>query len=87
VVASEATLILPDVVESEEFANDRFFLENGVRFYAGVPLKGPDGTVIGVLALLDDKPRDFTEVDREKLELEALKLMTRLNQLTRAEIA
>ena len=52
-----------------------------------MPLKGPDGTVIGVLALLDDKPRDFTEVDREKLELEALKLMTRLNQLTRAEIA
>jgi predicted PurR-regulated permease PerM len=87
VAASGSAVIIPDVAASETFANDRFFLENGVRFYAGVPLRGPDGNTIGVLALLDDKPRDFTGPETENLELEAIKLMGRLNKLAKVEVA
>lgn len=85
VVTSGAALVIPDVAASTEFANDRFFLENGVRFYAGVPLEGPDGTTIGVLALLDHEAREFSDAQRETLELEALRLAVRLQKLVGVE--
>lgn len=87
VVATDAAVVVPDVAASQKFANDRFFLENGVRFYAGVPLRGPDNSTIGVLALLDDKPREFTGPETENLELEAIKLMAQLNKLVKVEAA
>jgi predicted PurR-regulated permease PerM len=87
VVTSGSAVVVPDVSSSENFANDRFFLENGVRFFAGVPLYGPDGSTIGALALLDQKPRDFTTPDIENLELEALRLMVRLHKMAKIEAA
>lgn len=33
---------------------------NGIRFYVGIPLKSPDGFLIGTLCLLDYKPRKFS---------------------------
>jgi len=85
VIETEAFIVVPDVAKSVEFANDTFLLENGVRFYAGAPLYGPDGTVIGALALLDHKPRVFSDEDREKLELEALKLMVQIGNIANTE--
>ncbi|WP_157959664.1 AI-2E family transporter [Devosia submarina] len=85
VVASGEALVVSDVAESTEFANDRFFLENGVRFYAGVPLEGPDGTKIGALALLDHQAREFSDAEREKLKIEALRLAVRLQKLAGVE--
>jgi GAF domain-containing protein len=87
VVSGGAPLVVPDIAASAEFANDRFFLENGVRFYAGVPLQGPDGTIIGALALLDHQPRAFSDAEREQLELEALRLMVRLEKLVSVQAA
>lgn len=87
VVSSAAPVVISDVAASPEYANDRFFLENGVRFYAGVPLQGPDGGIIGTLALLDHQPRAFSDLDREQLELEALRLMVRLEKLIKVEAA
>lgn len=84
---TQAPIIAADVAANAKFSNDRFFLENGVRFYAGVPLYGPDGTTIGVLALLDHKPRVFSEADKEKLELEALKLMVEMSHIAGVEAA
>jgi GAF domain-containing protein len=87
VVTTGAALVVPDVAEDTDYANDRFFLENGVRFYAGVPVQGPDGTTIGALALLDHEARPFSDEDREKLELEALRLMVRLQKLVEVQAA
>lgn len=85
VIETSAFVVVPDVAKSAEFSNDTFLLENGVRFYAGAPLYGPDGTVIGALALLDHKPRAFSDEDREKLELEALKLMVQIGSIAKTE--
>lgn len=87
VVSSGAPVVVPDLAVSVEFSNDRFFLENGVRFYAGVPLRGPDSSIIGTLALLDHQPRAFSNAEREQLELEALKLMDRLEKLVSVQAA
>ncbi|MDB5473344.1 MAG: family transporter, partial [Devosia sp.] len=85
VIAGNAPLVVPDVAASKEFANDRFLLENGVRFYAGVPLHGPDGAIIGALALLDHNPRPFSDANRENLEFEAVKLMGKIGRLAKLE--
>jgi predicted PurR-regulated permease PerM/GAF domain-containing protein len=87
VVTTGERLVVPDVAADAELANDRFFLENGVRFYAGVPVQGPDGTTIGVLALLDHEARDFTDQDAEKLELEAVRLAAKLQKLVSVQAA
>jgi len=84
VIDHTETIIIPDVAASKDFANDEFLLENGVRFYAGVPLLGPDGTPIGALALLDHMPREFEAVDIDALELQALKLMIIIAELQAA---
>lgn len=37
-----------------------------IRFYAGYPLAAPDGSRIGTLCIIDDKPRD---ISNEQLQL------------------
>lgn len=39
----------------------------GIRFYAGHPLEGPDGSVVGTLSLLDRVPRDLDLEQRRAL--------------------
>ena len=81
VIDENAPIFIPSVADSEAFANDPFLLENGVRFYAGVPLLGPDGRAIGALALLDHQARDFSKEDQDRLELQALRLMVEVTQM------
>jgi len=85
VIDTGLAVIVPNVAADKRFENDPFLLENGVRFFAGVPLLGPDGEAIGALVLLDHEPRQFTETDRERLELQALKLMVTLAPSTQAQ--
>lgn len=40
----------------------------GLRFYAGAPLRTPDGFIIGTLCLVDKQPRHFSDNDREILQ-------------------
>jgi GAF domain-containing protein len=80
VIDTKKAVVVPNVAIDPLFANDPFLLENGVRFFVGVPLLGPDGEAIGSLALLDHDPREFTDGDRERLELQALRLMVKLGR-------
>lgn len=72
---NESTLVVPDTAEDERFANDPFLKEKGIRFYAGAPLKSQDGTVIGSLCVLDTRPRQVTEQQREVLTTVANSVM------------
>lgn len=51
-------VIINDLAEDDALYN-RSYIKDGPkwRFYAGVPLKSPDGAVIGALCILDDKVR------------------------------
>ena len=61
-----------------------------VRFYAGAPLRGPSGHVIGSFCLLDTRPRNnFSDKDRANLKLLAGLALDRfeLRRLERARVA
>lgn len=50
----------------------------GVRFYAGVPLSAPNGQPIGTLCVMDDKPRNLTNLQRRTLRTLAKQVMSEL---------
>jgi GAF domain-containing protein len=60
VVARNDVLVVEDVSKDPRFANNPFLLENGIRFYAGAPLRTSSGFPIGSLCVIDTKPRRFT---------------------------
>ena len=76
VVFSDSTLILTDTAEDKCFANDPFLKDKGIRFYAGAPLKAHDGEVMGSLCVLDTRPRQITEEQKETLTSVANAVMT-----------
>ncbi|KAI7285980.1 hypothetical protein KC345_g1466 [Hortaea werneckii] len=55
---SEHWCIVSDVTERPEY-QERAFAQRAseLRFYCSVPLRGPNGTVLGALSIMDDKPR------------------------------
>ena len=60
IVESEG-LVVPNAAEDARFADNPFVSgEFHLRFYAGVPLRGPNGKAIGALGLVDTKPREFS---------------------------
>jgi GAF domain-containing protein len=42
--------------------------EFGLEFYAGVPLRTPDGYNLGTFCILDTEPREFNDEDTKVLE-------------------
>lgn len=53
--------------------------EHGVRFYAGVPLAGPGGYMMGTLCVADVVPRQLTAAQVTALEVLASQLLTRID--------
>jgi diguanylate cyclase (GGDEF)-like protein len=55
-------LVVPDTLDDERFAENPFVTgAPGIRFYAGVPLRTPEGHAIGTFCAMDTKPRSFGE--------------------------
>lgn len=53
-------LIVLDTTKDPRFDTHPYVLvENGVRFYAGIPLETRDGNNVGTLCLVDTEPREF----------------------------
>jgi GAF domain-containing protein len=59
--------------------------ERGLRFYAGVPLRGPNGFPIGTLTILDTKPREITSQEQDLLEMIAGDVMEQIKRRRVAE--
>ncbi|MDO4724918.1 MAG: AI-2E family transporter [Comamonadaceae bacterium] len=76
-------LVVEDVQHDPRFARNPALREQGIRFYAGVPLRARRGEVIGTLCLMDDEPHDEEELDLQLLELMAGELMGQVRKLAR----
>ena len=61
--------VVPDAVtDPRTLANPLVAGEFGLQFYAGVPLRTPDGYNLGTFCILDREPREFTAEDVRALE-------------------
>ncbi|HSU54481.1 MAG TPA: AI-2E family transporter [Candidatus Dormibacteraeota bacterium] len=87
VIAKDEVLIVRDLARDPRFANNPFVKENGLRFYAGVPLRGPNGFPIGSLCILDTKPREMTRQEQELLKMIAGDVMDQIKRRPVAEAA
>jgi diguanylate cyclase (GGDEF)-like protein len=59
--------IVPDATKDERFSSMPLVAGGVFRFYAGAPISTGDGLRIGSLCVLDDKPRDLSEAQKEAL--------------------
>jgi predicted PurR-regulated permease PerM/GAF domain-containing protein len=66
-VFTDSICVVTDTAEDEQFSCDPFLKDQGIRFYAGSQLKSHDGTVVGSICVLDTRPRQITEKQREIL--------------------
>ena len=85
VIANDEVLIVRDLTRDPRFANNPFVKERGLRFYAGVPLRGPNGFPIGTLTILDTKPREVTRQEQELLKMIAGDVMEQIKRRPVAE--
>jgi GAF domain-containing protein len=78
VIRGDGAVVLPDAAADARFRdNPRVGGEDGVRFYAGVPLVMRDGSKLGTLCVLDTVPHDGLDDD-------ALETLQRLARRTMA---
>jgi len=73
-ILQDEALIIPDARKDLRFAGNPMVIGDPfVRFYAGQPLRSPEGLKVGTLCIVDQKPRVFTPHEYELLhELTAL---------------
>ena len=73
-------LIINDVENNEEISS-RLSTEDKkkIKFYAGAPLKSPEGYNLGALCIIDNKPRHLTKFQKESLQVLADEVMARLH--------
>ena len=81
VVEAEAPLVVENFLATEEFSNQYFCVNYGVRFYAGAPLATSDGHAVGTLCLLDAEPKEFGEEQMRMLRAFARAAVGRLEVL------
>jgi len=68
VVIDEAPLVVDDARAHPLLADNPSVTEDGVVTYLGVPLRGPDGEVLGALCAVDEQPREWTDGDRAAMD-------------------
>lgn len=79
VVEDDAPLVVDDASEDDRFADHPARTELEVAAYCGVPMRTPDGQVLGSFCVIDRAPRDWTDDEVE--------LVGDLGALAAAELA
>ena len=79
-ILESAPFVVNDALLDERFADNPVVIgEPNVRFYAGIPLHGPDGARVGALCVVDMRPR--------RLNAAQLKMLQDLARLVEEELA
>lgn len=87
-INQQDVMVVRDATKDERFHDNPLVIgKANVRFYAGVPLRSPDGLALGALCVLDDKPHpEFSEEDKQRLQ-ELAKMASDRLELRRVEVA
>ena len=69
-IAASGVLVVPDARADERFSTNPLVIdEPHVRFYAGAPLRSPDGHNLGTLCVIDQQPRQPSSEQIHQLQL------------------
>ncbi len=79
VVAEGEPLVIEDLERDPRFSNMQYLQDQGVRFFAGVPLLDKKAYALGALCILDDEPRKLSDDDLTVLQGMAAYLMKSLD--------
>lgn len=72
-ICEDDVMLIPDASQDERFADNPLVTGGiGLRFYAGVPLKGMKGNHLGTICVVDYKPNELSAS-----QIEALKILAR----------
>jgi tRNA A-37 threonylcarbamoyl transferase component Bud32 len=87
-ILQDGPWIVEDAVrDPRTLANPLVAGEFGLQFYAGVPLRTPDGHNLGTFCILDREPREFTAEETRTLEDLAAIVMNNLEMRLRSREA
>lgn len=79
-IQDEHLLVVEDTHEDPRFSTNALVTgDPRIRFYAGCPLRGPGGWLIGTLCVIDQRPRAFTAEDQRVLRSLAAQAELELN--------
>lgn len=78
-IKQQGLFIVPDATKDERFAKNPLVLgDPKIRFYAGAPLITPDGHALGTLCIIDKKPRELREDQKQALTILARHVVSQL---------
>jgi GAF domain-containing protein len=92
-IVQDDVLVVEDALQDERFCQLQLVTgARAIRFYAGVPIKSPDGDAIGTVCVLDTKPRRLSVAKRKALQVVAnqvaeLLWLRRQQQQTQASVS
>lgn len=64
-ILNDALFVIEETHKDARFADNPLVIGAPfIRFYAGIPLRGPRGFRVGTLCVIDSEPRHFNDIDR-----------------------
>jgi len=86
-ILAEEGMVVPDATQDDRFHDNPLVVgDSHIRFYAGVPIRSPEGHALGALCILDTTPHQFSVDDHARLADLAKMASDRL-ELRRIEVA
>ncbi|WP_308220243.1 GAF domain-containing protein [Kineococcus sp. TRM81007] len=78
VVRSGGELVVPDLAADASTRENPLATVDGLRTYAGVPVRSRAGHVVGSVCVMGPEPREFSEADLDALRAVAVEAAERL---------
>ena len=85
-IMGDKPFIIQDATKDDRFANNELVTGTpNIRFYAGIPLKSPNGFNLGTLCVIDQKPRSLDDKQLFALQTLANQVISQMELATKAQ--